>query len=211
MKRIISLFLLFFFTSTSLADLRVNPEDHMQNDPRGMCGWCSLETLGRSHHWDTAYGMVASQYEPKPHSELVAELNRRHIKNHFYQAEETEWKYLVWHRFKDEEPIMVRCCSSNKQAENTIADSKMDGDFWIQKKYYWKSEFLLSAARKDLGVAVSIDFPGHQRHMFVITGMDDHEVRVVDSNYPPGTIKHLPVDRFLEYWCGFAIVIDPAK
>lgn len=205
-KFLISIFSFLVLNQLLFAEVKIKPEDHLQNNDNGLCGWCSLETLGRTHGWKQIRGLVASKTKPAVEKKLVEELELKNIKCELYNASKTEWWYFV-HFEKNEKDIILAGFKDKDKAKEFISKTKTPGIYWIEDKYFWKTDFLFNAVNKDLGVAVTVK-DGKDRHMFVVTNMDEKVVKVVDSNFPPGEIRIIPIKEFLESWIGIAIVIE---
>lgn len=204
--------LLLLFVSVAHAEVNIKSEDHIQNNSNGLCAWCSVETLGRTHGWDTLKGLTASKTVSASHDVLLQELKSKKVTYRSVQIEETEWWYFVWYEGK-EGSKMIGGFRSRKEADALIASEKKEGSFWISKEHHYKSQFVWDAIKQDLGAAVTIDQYGvsSNRHMLVIVDVSPTEVTCVDSNYSPGKLRKIRLDLFMKWWYGFAVVIEKKK
>jgi hypothetical protein len=94
-----------------------------------------------------------------------------------------------------------------------LKDLKILGRWWIEEREHWDISFIKKSLDENLGCTVSLDYKGadekydHTRHAVVIVGMDEKEVRIIDSNYKKGKIRKMPLDTFLNRYNGFCIKI----
>ena len=51
--------------------------------------------------------------------------------------------------------------------------------------------------------------PGAGRHIVTLVDYGEEEVRVIDSDDSDGRIRTMPLKRFLSWWDGFVLVIEP--
>jgi hypothetical protein len=67
------------------------------------------------------------------------------------------------------------------------------------------------AVREKLGAVVGFrEFrPGTGRHAVTLVDYGPDSVRVIDSNDADGRIRTMPLKRFLSWWDGFVLVIEP--
>ena len=67
------------------------------------------------------------------------------------------------------------------------------------------------AVREKLGAVVGFREakPGAGRHMVTLVDYGPNAVRVIDSNDADGRVRTMPLKRFLSWWDGFALVIEP--
>jgi hypothetical protein len=71
---------------------------------------------------------------------------------------------------------------------------------------------LRHAVREQLGALVGFrePRPGAGRHIVTLVDFGPTEVRVIDPADADGRTRTLPTDRFLSWWDGFALVLEPA-
>jgi hypothetical protein len=211
MKRLLIL-IFILSTSTSRAEVVITKENHIQNVDRGrggLCTWACLESLGRTHGWKQLNGLTDSKSVTDYHNNLVKEMQRLKVNIRHYQATEKETWHYVYYQPAGKIAKVIKHTTDNQAANNAIKEAKDLGIYWIETRQHWKSEFLFEAIKQDLGAAVSIDQPS--RHLLILAGADDLEVRMVDSNYSPGKIRKESLGKFLQMWNGFAIVIEKNK
>jgi hypothetical protein len=69
------------------------------------------------------------------------------------------------------------------------------------------------ATRAKLGAVVGFRerAPGDGGHLVTLVGFGPDTVRVIDSNDPDGRVRTMPLKRFLSWWDGFALVIEPEE
>jgi len=209
MKKTAIAFAAFLLIISSLcAELKIKPEHHISNRGSGLCSWAALGTLGRTHGYKQLENIINEKDKAVKHEGLIKELEKRKVKFRSYDAKKTEWWYHVWYQKEDEKSEIIGSYLTKKEASKAIKGNQKLGSYWIARDYYWKTGFLLEAIKKDLGAAVTIQVGNDTPHMLVIVGLDEKQVRLVDSNYEPGKIREMPLHLFLKYWVGFAIVID---
>ena len=213
LKKIISLVAILFATSTAFADLDIKKENHIQNNEVGKCAWCTIESLGLTQGWTAIKGLTASKNAPAYNYQIDETLRKFNITHKTYQIDVTEWWYIVCYQEKGKNPVVDKCLRTQKEANDYIKNSKKEGTFYTVKEYYRKTAFLFDCIKKEMGVGISIDHfkidPKGERHMLVAVGVDDDEVRCVDSNFAPGKIRKIPLRDFLIMWNGHIVIIEP--
>jgi hypothetical protein len=72
-------------------------------------------------------------------------------------------------------------------------------------------EILRYAMRKELGAVVGFrePYPGAGGHIVTLIDFGTEEVKVIDSNDQDGRTRTMSLARFLHWWDGFAVVLEP--
>lgn len=206
-KRATLLLAFFLCCGTSYAEVKVRPVDHMQNKSPGRCAWCALETLGRTHGWGEAAGMVENNARTAHWPDMVAELNKLKIKHHAsYPGHLKDYYYVIRDNFNGK-PYSFAVRETKAEAEAVLRKSKLLGRWWVEKHPRWDTGVLKKAVADDLGAAVDL-IGKFEKHMVVVVDIDDDEVRMIDSNTKQGEITVMSMPMFLSRWNGFAIVLD---
>jgi hypothetical protein len=80
----------------------------------------------------------------------------------------------------------------------------------IQYPGSYGEDILRYGIREDLGVLVGFRelHPGAGGHIVTLVDFTSEEARVIDSNDADGRIRTMPLDRFLYWWDGFALVLN---
>jgi hypothetical protein len=83
----------------------------------------------------------------------------------------------------------------------------------IQYPGYRDTAILDRAVERRLGAVVGFReiFPGHGGHIVTLTEFGPDEVHVIDPNDPDQRTRIMPRDRFLYWWDGFALVLEPKQ
>jgi ABC-type bacteriocin/lantibiotic exporter with double-glycine peptidase domain len=100
----------------------------------------------------------------------------------------------------------------------TLADlestlDRVNVNYRVQDAGCRNKEILNYAVRENLGAIVGFRerTPGGRRHLVVLVDYGPDEVRVLDSNDADGRIRTMPLKRFLSWWDGSALVIEPEE
>jgi hypothetical protein len=95
--------------------------------------------------------------------------------------------------------------------EKALANSEVK--YRIQYPGSFDEDILRDAVREDLGALVGFRelYPGAGGHIVTLVDFTETEARVIDSNDGDGRIRTMPVDRFLYWWDGFAVVLTPSR
>lgn len=90
---------------------------------------------------------------------------------------------------------------------------KVNVNYRVQETGCRNKAILRYAAREKLGAVVSFrEFKkGAGRHMVTLVDYGPDEVRVIDSADSDGRIRTMTLKRFLSWWDGFALVIEPEE
>jgi hypothetical protein len=72
-------------------------------------------------------------------------------------------------------------------------------------------EILHDAIRQNLGAVVGFRElkPGAGGHIVTLIDMTEDTVKVIDSNDKDGRTRTMTIERFLYWWDGFALVVEP--
>jgi len=81
----------------------------------------------------------------------------------------------------------------------------------IQQTGNTNIDILHLAVRKGYGAAVGFRElrPGKGPHIVTLIDIGPNEVRVIDPNDQDGRVRVMPLDRFLYWWDGLALVLEP--
>jgi hypothetical protein len=95
--------------------------------------------------------------------------------------------------------------------ERALAQSEVR--YRIQYPGSFDEDILRDAVRGDLGALVGFRelYPGAGGHIVTLVDFTETEARVIDSNDGDGRIRTMPVDRFLYWWDGLAVVLTPSR
>jgi hypothetical protein len=97
-------------------------------------------------------------------------------------------------------------------AEN-LADllTGTDVAFRVQYPGDYDQEILTYAIGQNLGAAVGFRelYPGAGGHIVTLIELTDEVAKVIDSNDQDRRIRTMSRDRFLYWWDGFALVLEP--
>ncbi len=77
-----------------------------------------------------------------------------------------------------------------------------------------RNTFILRyAVREKLGALVGFHplTPGADRHMVILVDIGPGQVRVVDPNDADGRVRTMSLKRFLSWWDGFALIVEPEE
>jgi hypothetical protein len=96
-------------------------------------------------------------------------------------------------------------------ADLESALDKVNVNYRVQDAGPLDIAILRYALREKLGAVVGFPEakPGAGRHMVTLVDYGPNEVRVIDSNDADGRVRTMPLKRFLSWWDGFALVIEP--
>jgi hypothetical protein len=74
-----------------------------------------------------------------------------------------------------------------------------------------REEILRYAIRADLGAAIGLrePYPGADKHIVTLVDLDEDTVKVIDPNDADGRTRQMSLARFLRWWDGFALVLEP--
>ena len=99
-----------------------------------------------------------------------------------------------------------RCDASN--LETTVADA--DVSYRIQYPGYRSQAILRYAVQHSLGAVVGFRelHPGAGGHIVTLIDLTEDTVQVIDPNDADGRTRRMPLDRFLYWWDGFALVLE---
>jgi ABC-type bacteriocin/lantibiotic exporter with double-glycine peptidase domain len=90
---------------------------------------------------------------------------------------------------------------------------KVNVNYRVQDAGCRNKAILHYAVRENLGALVGFRAltPGAERHFVIVVDYGPDEVRVLDSTDADGRIRTMPLKRFLSWWDGFALVIEPEE
>jgi ABC-type bacteriocin/lantibiotic exporter with double-glycine peptidase domain len=96
-------------------------------------------------------------------------------------------------------------------ADLEAALDKVEVNFRVQDPGIRNKAILRYAVREKLGAIVGFRelTPGAGRHIVTLVDYEPDEVRVIDSNDSDGRIRTMSLKRFLSWWDGFVLVIEP--
>jgi hypothetical protein len=108
--------------------------------------------------------------------------------------------------------------ADKKTGRASIADleealDKVEVNYRVQDPGIRNKAILRYAVREKLGAIVGFRelTSGAGRHIVTLVDYGPDEVRVIDSNDSDGRIRTMPLKRFLSWWDGFVLVIEPDK
>ena len=86
-------------------------------------------------------------------------------------------------------------------------------NYRVQEPSCRNKAILNYAVRENLGALVGFRerTPGAGRHIVTLVDYGPEEVRVLDSNDADGRIRTMSRKRFLSWWDGFVLVIEPEE
>jgi hypothetical protein len=92
--------------------------------------------------------------------------------------------------------------------EEVIAEAGVS--YRIQHPGDLDTTILSNAIKAGLGAAVGFRelYPGAGGHIVTLVDFTDKTVRVIDPNDSDGRTRTMPLDRFLYWWDGFALVLQ---
>jgi ABC-type bacteriocin/lantibiotic exporter with double-glycine peptidase domain len=98
-------------------------------------------------------------------------------------------------------------------ADLEAALDRVKVNYRVQDAGLRNQEILRYAVRENLGALVGFRerTPGAGRHIVTLVAYGPEEVRVLDSNDADGRIRTMSRKRFLSWWDGFALVIEPEE
>ncbi len=90
---------------------------------------------------------------------------------------------------------------------------EVDVNYMVQDPGCRDKNLLRYAVREKQGALVGFRErrPGAGRHIVTLVDYGPDEVRVIDSNDADGRIRTMPLKRFLSWWDGFVLVIEPEE
>lgn len=208
MKKIYAVIFFSLFTSFAWADVDIPEKYFVGNQSPGRCAWASIESLSLASGYAQVRGLTDHNNRVGERSLVYGELHKLGIPFSTYQATDTEWWYYCMGE-TNQQIRFLRCFQNRQQATDYIKEINNVGTYWVEPHYSYKIKYLQDAINKGLGAAISLDISDHDqgRHMVVIVGLDEFEVRLIDSNYNRGEIRHMRIDEFLAKWNGYALVI----
>lgn len=98
-------------------------------------------------------------------------------------------------------------------ADLETALDKVNVNYRVQDAGSRNKAILHYGVREHLGVLVGFRAlkPGAERRFVILVDYGPDEVRVLDSTDADGHIRTMPLKRFLSWWDGFALVIEPEE
>jgi ABC-type bacteriocin/lantibiotic exporter with double-glycine peptidase domain len=98
-------------------------------------------------------------------------------------------------------------------ADLEAALDRVNVNYRVQDAGCRNKAILRYAVRENLGALVGFRerTPGAGRHIITLVDYGPEEVRVVDPNDADGRIRTMSLKRFLSWWDGFALVIEPEE
>src|SRR5579859_6613990 len=178
MKHFILFIIFFIFDNSVLADVKIDPKNHMQNKEPGRCAWAAAETLGRTHGWKSLKGLVERNNRVAYREDLIKELDANNIKYQVLYPEYGEYFYYLIHQIpKTTKTEIYTITRSKKESNYLLKTLKIAGSWWVEKHHHWDTSFLQKSLKENLGAIVSLDEEDEEneltRHMVVLTHMDN--------------------------------------
>jgi ABC-type bacteriocin/lantibiotic exporter with double-glycine peptidase domain len=98
-------------------------------------------------------------------------------------------------------------------ADLEAALDSVNVNYRVQEAGCRNKAILRYAVRENLGALVGFRerTPGAGRHIVTLVDYGPEEVRVLDPNDADGRIRTMPLKRFVSWWDGFALVIEPEE
>ena len=89
--------------------------------------------------------------------------------------------------------------------------TEADVDYRIQRRGTFGTRILREAVRQDRGAVVGFRerSPGAGGHIVTLVDFGAEEVRVIDPNDADGRVRTMSRERFMHWWDGFALVLNP--
>jgi ABC-type bacteriocin/lantibiotic exporter with double-glycine peptidase domain len=89
--------------------------------------------------------------------------------------------------------------------------AKTSVSYRIQYPGTMDQEILHYATREGLGAAVGFrePYPGAGGHIVTLVDFTEDSVKVIDPNDQDGRIRRMSLERFLHWWDGLALVLEP--
>jgi ABC-type bacteriocin/lantibiotic exporter with double-glycine peptidase domain len=86
-----------------------------------------------------------------------------------------------------------------------------DVNYHVQEQGSRSTFILRFAVKEKLGAVVAFRElkPASGGHMVTLVDFNDSHVKVIDPNDSDGRVRVMPLSRFLSWWNGYALVIDP--
>jgi hypothetical protein len=118
-----------------------------------------------------------------------------------------------YHRIADLYHLADKHTSRAGIADLEEALDKCNVNYRVQDAGLRNKAILRYAVREKLGAIVGFGehTPGSGRHIVTLVDYGPEEVRVIDSNDADGRIRTLSLKRFLSWWDGFVLVIEPEE
>jgi hypothetical protein len=85
--------------------------------------------------------------------------------------------------------------------------------YHVQKRGEHDTAVLRKAIKEGLGAVVGFRpfEEGGTGHIVTLVDFDDETVKVIDPNDEDGRVRSMAKDRFLSWWDGFTLVLEPEK
>lgn len=196
---------MFFVSSLSLAELQVNKDHHIQNDEKGRCAWCSIETLGLSHGYKSLSGLTKKNEVPGTVRKMAETFIDYGIPFELtFEKNDTPYYYLK--EEIDDNVLLRHVYTNKKQADEFLLKNHKNGNFHYITTQGPSINNIKKACENDLGAIVIIKY-NKENHAIVLIGIDENKIRFIDSNAIPGTISERSFTWFIQRWHGISFII----
>jgi hypothetical protein len=164
-KRCVALVLFLLSPGAVWSEVNVPPECRVKNRPPGRCGWCSLETLARTHHLEVLYNLTEENPTTCDEAGLESVLTDQKIPyriQHSGKVNQTILKYAIDHGlgavigFRELYPgaggHIVTLIDITKDKARVIDSNDQDGrtrEMSLERFLFWWDGFALVLEIKD--------------------------------------------------------------
>ena len=102
-------------------------------------------------------------------------------------------------------------CARPEDLEEVLIEA--DVDYRVQHRGSFGTKILRDAVREDRGAVVGFRerSPGGGGHIVTLVEFGPEEVRVIDPNDADCRVRTMSRERFMYWWDGFALVLNPAE
>jgi hypothetical protein len=116
-----------------------------------------------------------------------------------------------YHQIRDLYHLADKQTAAARPTDLEAALDKVNVNYRVQDAGCRNKAILHYAVREKLGAIVGFRelTPGAGRHIVTLIDYGPNEVRVIDSNDADGRVRTMPLKRFLSWWDGFVLVIEP--
>ncbi len=118
-----------------------------------------------------------------------------------------------YHQITDLYHLADKKTEAARPADLEEALDKANVNYRVQDPGCRNKAILHYAVREKLGAIVGFRelTPGAGRHIVTLVDYGPEEVRVIDSNDADGRVRTMSLKRFLSWWDGFVLVIEPEE
>lgn len=207
----------FLLAFPVFAEVNIDEKNHILNKPPGLCGWCSIETLGMTHGYDNLKGLTEEKDKEKDKDKKIANISsmidlleeKEIYCSVVFSATDEEYFEI---REQEKDRTVLRKMFKNQKDADALLMTKADTPWYYIKKTHRNTEDIRKACKDDLGAIVIIRIPDKKaNHSVVLININDEKVRFVDSNSKKGVVREETFEWFMERWIGISFVIEKKK